>query len=177
MVGTVAAAIPRTAQAGQFMRLFVCAALCVVAAELIGPASVPLGGHASVALLPFLWALLLGTAWGLASPRLPHAIGVDTSVQALSAAVLQPALLLFIAKLGLLVGGVVPKLVASGWALAFQELGHFFGTAVYRAAARAAAGHQTGGDRRDLLRRAGAQPGHHRRALRHGVARGPRRPG
>ncbi len=130
MVGTVAAAIPRTAQAGQFMRLFVCAALCVVAAELIGPASLPLGGHASVALLPFLWALLLGTAWGLASPHLPQAVGVDTSVQALSAAVLQPALLLFIAKLGLLVGGVVPKLVASGWALAFQELGHFFGTAV-----------------------------------------------
>ena len=127
---SVAASMPQTARAGQFMRLFVCTALCVVVAELIGPTSVPLGSRYSVALLPFLWALLFGTAWGVASPRLPRAIGVDEPLQAMAAAVLQPALLLFIAKLGLLVGGFVPKLLASGWALAFQELGHFFGTAV-----------------------------------------------
>ncbi len=125
-----AATVPRIALAGQWTRLFACTAVCVVVAELIGPASVPLGGQTTVALLPFLWALLLGTAWGLASPRLPRQADVDHAVQALAAAVLQPALLLFIAKLGLLVGGFVPKLVASGWALAFQELGHFFGTAV-----------------------------------------------
>jgi hypothetical protein len=36
--------------------------------------------------------------------------------------------LLFAAKLGLLVGGSLPKLATAGWALLFQELGHFFGT-------------------------------------------------
>ena len=127
---TEAASLPETLKAGRFARLFVCTTLCVVFAELIGPASVPLGERYSLALLPFLWALLLGSAWGVASQRPPRAVGVDVPLQALSAAVLQPALLLFVAKLGLLVGGFVPKLLASSWALAFQELGHFFGTAV-----------------------------------------------
>jgi hypothetical protein len=40
----------------------------------------------------------------------------------------QLALLLLVAKLGLLVGGSLPKLTAAGWALVFQEFGHFFGT-------------------------------------------------
>jgi hypothetical protein len=52
-------------------------------------------------------------------------------MQTLAAAFLQPALLLFIAKLGLLVGGSIPKIMAAGWALAFQEFGHFFGTMVF----------------------------------------------
>ncbi|MEK6295206.1 MAG: DUF3100 domain-containing protein, partial [Paraburkholderia tropica] len=42
--------------------------------------------------------------------------------------ILQPALLLFVSKLGLMVGSALPKLAAAGWALAFQEFGHFVGT-------------------------------------------------
>ena len=41
---------------------------------------------------------------------------------------MQIAVLIFVAKLGLLVGASLPKLATAGWALMFQELGHFFGT-------------------------------------------------
>jgi len=55
----------------------------------------------------------------------------EARTQALAAAALQPALLLFVAKLGLLVGGSLPKILTAGWALVFQEFGHFFGTMVF----------------------------------------------
>ena len=38
------------------------------------------------------------------------------------------ALLPFLAKLGLMVGGALPQVREAGWALVFQEFGHFFGT-------------------------------------------------
>ena len=41
---------------------------------------------------------------------------------------LQYALLPFLAKLGLMVGGALPQVREAGWALVFQEFGHFFGT-------------------------------------------------
>ena len=54
---------------------------------------------------------------------------MEARSQAYASAVLQSALLLFVAKLGLLVGASLLKILASGYALLFQELGHFFGTA------------------------------------------------
>ncbi|QDO97106.1 DUF3100 domain-containing protein [Ferrovibrio terrae] len=110
--------------------LFVCASICVIIAEIAGPLTIPLGGAYKVTLLPFLWALLIGAVWGTVSTRLPPFMKVDNSIQRLASAALQFALLLFIAKLGLLVGGSLPKILTAGWALAFQEFGHFFGTAV-----------------------------------------------
>ncbi|WP_407051913.1 DUF3100 domain-containing protein [Methyloraptor flagellatus] len=105
--------------------------MVVVVAETIGNVTVPLGGPYKVVLLPLVWALLIGLAWSAAAARLPKAVAVQEDEQHLAAAVLQPALLLFIAKLGLLVGGSLPKILASGWALVFQEFGHFFGTMVF----------------------------------------------
>lgn len=86
-------------------------------------------GPGQIVLLPLLWALLLGCAVGLA--KRPRALQMDTRSQWYASAVLQSALLLFIAKLGLLVGASLPKIFASGYALLFQELGHFFGTMVF----------------------------------------------
>jgi len=57
-------------------------------------------------------------------------VKVTEPMQSISAAVLQPALLIFCAKLGFLVGGSLPKILASGWSLLFQEFGHFFGTMI-----------------------------------------------
>ncbi|MDR3097543.1 MAG: DUF3100 domain-containing protein [Paraburkholderia sp.] len=85
-------------------------------------------GPGKVVLLPMIWALLLGAALGLFSARWKSPARLDTSNQFLAAAILQPALLLFVAKLGLMVGSALPKLAAAGWALAFQEFGHFVGT-------------------------------------------------
>ncbi|MGR6747921.1 DUF3100 domain-containing protein, partial [Aeromonas veronii] len=86
-------------------KVFAGVGITVLLAEMIGAVTVPLGGAYKVVLLPLLWALLIGAAWGIASPRLPAALRFDADTQSLAAAALQPALLLFVAKLGLLVGG------------------------------------------------------------------------
>jgi hypothetical protein len=123
------AAVPRTTCWPVLAKVLISTAICVALAELVGSATIPLGGNYRVTLLPFLWALLIGAVWGVASPRLPAALQVNTAVQQMASAALQFALLLFIAKLGLLVGGSLPKILTAGWALVFQEFGHFFGTA------------------------------------------------
>ncbi|KTT24710.1 branched-chain amino acid ABC transporter permease [Pseudomonas oryzihabitans] len=109
------------------VKLYVWAAVVLVIAELIGAISIPLG-PGKVVLLPMIWALLLGAVVGLASKRLPQGVAIGRGAQVRSAAILQYALLIFIAKLGLVVGGSLPTVIAAGWALAFQELGHFVGT-------------------------------------------------
>ncbi|ACL60344.1 DUF3100 domain-containing protein [Methylobacterium nodulans] len=112
------------------LKLFALALVVVVLAELIGNVAIPIG-HGKIILLPLLWALLMGGALGLAAGRLPAPLRVTTPLQHQAAAILQPALLLFIAKLGLMVGGSLPKILGAGWALVFQEFGHFFGTMVF----------------------------------------------
>lgn len=109
------------------VKLFIWAAVVLVIAELIGSVSFSVG-PGKVVLLPMVWALLLGAAVGIASKRMPSTIGIDRSAQLRAAAILQPALLIFIAKLGLLVGGSLPTVFNAGWALVFQEFGHFVGT-------------------------------------------------
>jgi hypothetical protein len=110
-------------------KLYIWAAIVLVLAELIGSISIPLG-PGKVVLLPMVWALLLGAGVGIASKRLPGTIGIDNRAQLRAASILQPALLIFIAKLGLVVGGSLPVVFASGWALIFQEFGHFVGTVI-----------------------------------------------
>ena len=107
------------------------AGLCVLVAESIGAVGVPLGGAYRIVLLPLVWALLIGVIWGACSRYLPRPIELDTGSQRLAAAALQPALLLFVGKLGLLVGASLPKIMTAGWALMFQEFGHFLGTACF----------------------------------------------
>ncbi|MDE1179992.1 DUF3100 domain-containing protein [Paraburkholderia sp.] len=109
------------------VKLFFYAAIILLIAEFIGSFAFRIG-PGKVVLLPMIWALLMGAALGLASDRWGGVARLDVKTQFLAAAILQPALLLFVAKLGLMVGGALPKLAAAGWALAFQELGHFVGT-------------------------------------------------
>jgi len=111
-------------------RLYIAAFIIVLIAEYIGNVAIPLG-PAKIVLLPLLWALLMGAAIGLASKRMPPGVSITSELQRSAAALLQPALLLFIAKLGLLVGSSIPKLAASGAGLFLQEFGHFFGTMVF----------------------------------------------
>ncbi len=98
-------------------------------AEAIGNVSIPLG-KGSVVLLPLVWGMILGAAVSLCWKRLPHVIAVTPGDQKAASAIIQVAVLVFVSKLALLVGSSVPLLISSGWALAFQELGHFFGTAL-----------------------------------------------
>jgi hypothetical protein len=119
-----------TSGPGDKARLYLIAFVLVLLAEFIGNINIPVG-PAKIVLLPLLWALLMGAAVGLASKRLPPGVGIGIELQRAASAILQPALLLFIAKLGLLVGGSLPKLAAAGFGLVFQEFGHFFGTMVF----------------------------------------------
>ena len=114
----------------RFTRLYLFAATIMIIAEFIGSASFNVG-PGKVVLLPMVWALLMGGALGLAKEHAPALLRVETRMQFNAAAILQPALLLFVAKLGLLVGSSLPKIAAAGWALVFQEFGHFFGTILF----------------------------------------------
>jgi hypothetical protein len=115
---------------GERSRVFALALLVVFAAEWIGSFNIRVG-PGQIILLPLLWALLLGGAIGVAKGYLPRPLRMEAGSQWYASAVLQSALLLFVAKLGLLVGASLPKILASGYALLFQELGHFFGTMVF----------------------------------------------
>jgi Protein of unknown function (DUF3100) len=97
--------------------------------ELIGQISIPIGAG-KVVLLPLVWGMLLGMLTGIIANRLPRSIAVGPAEQAKASAIIQVAVLIFVADLALLVGAALPKLIQSGWALVFQELGHFLGTIV-----------------------------------------------
>src|SRR5690606_21962388 len=98
-------------------------------AEWIGSAQFQ-AGPGKVVLLPMLWALLIAAAWGTAQRRVPAAVRIDTGLQGLAGGLLNAALMLFVAKLSLTVGGALPLVMKAGWALFFQEFGHAFGTLV-----------------------------------------------
>lgn len=110
-----------------FLKLYFLTAIVMLLADWIGSVTLNVG-PGKVVLLPMVWAILMGGVLGLLHKSMPAPLRLDTSLQFRAASVLQPALLLFIAKLGLMVGSSLPKLAAAGWALAFQELGHFVGT-------------------------------------------------
>ncbi len=97
--------------------------------EWIGPLSIPLWS-ASIVILPMLVALLLTTLLAAWHARFPTALQLDLPLQRHADKLLHTALLLFIVKLGLMAGANMQALREVGWALAFQELGHAFGTMV-----------------------------------------------
>jgi len=119
--------VPTRTAASGYAKLYLYALVIIVIAGFVGPVSFNVG-PGKVVLLPMVWAILMGAAIGLARPYMPGALQLDIGLQFKSAAVLQAGLMLFIAKLGLLVGNSLPEIARAGWSLAFQELGHFVGT-------------------------------------------------
>jgi hypothetical protein len=102
----------------------------VFATEAIGNISFSIG-VGKLVLFPMLYALLVGGVISIASSRIPSAVRVDEPLQYRASAMVTISVLLLTAKLALLVGGSIPRLLHSGWALTFQELGHFFGTVLF----------------------------------------------
>lgn len=111
---------------GSVVQVFALALIIAVISEWFGPLPIELG-VGKVVLLPMIWALLIGLTLGLLSKRMPGPLKLSVHNQHLAAAVLSSALFLFIAKLGLLVGGALPKLAEAGWGLALQEFGNLIG--------------------------------------------------
>jgi hypothetical protein len=110
-------------------RVHIWTAVLTLIAELIGKISIPIG-VGTVVLLPLVWGMLLGGFVSLISRRLPKSISLSSDEQWTSTAILQVAVLFFIAKLALMVGSYIPSLIHVGWALVFQEVGHFVGTSL-----------------------------------------------
>lgn len=113
-----------------WLKLFFWAVFLVVGAEAIGPIKIPFGAN-NIVLLPYLWATLAGLAVGLMRARTPKILSVDLAAQRKASVIFQAAVLIFIAKLGLLVGESIPLIIDAGWAILFQELGHFVGTILF----------------------------------------------
>ena len=111
---------------GSVVQIFALALVIAALSEWLGPLPIELG-VGKVVLLPMIWALLIGLVLGLCSKHVPPALKLSLQGQHLAAAVLSSALFLFIAKLGLLVGGSIPQLAQVGWGLVLQELGNLVG--------------------------------------------------
>ncbi|MBD9531586.1 MULTISPECIES: DUF3100 domain-containing protein [Comamonas] len=111
---------------GSVVQIFLLALVIAALSEWLGPLPIALG-VGKVVLLPMIWALLIGLVLGLLRKRMPAPLQVSLHSQHLSAAILSSALFLFIAKLGLLVGGSLPQLAQVGWGLVLQELGNLVG--------------------------------------------------
>jgi len=86
-------------------RLIIAAFVIVLVSELIGIVNVPVG-PGKIVLLPMLWALLIGAVWSVAGDRLPAPLQIGTALQRRAAAIVQIGVLIFVAKLGLMLGAV-----------------------------------------------------------------------
>ncbi|MEG0678098.1 MAG: DUF3100 domain-containing protein, partial [Comamonas sp.] len=93
---------------GSVVQIFALALVIAALSEWLGPLPIELG-VGRVVLLPMIWALLIGLVLGLLNKRLPSPLKISLYSQHLAAAILSSALFLFIAKLGLLVGGSLPQ--------------------------------------------------------------------
>lgn len=111
---------------GSVAQIFILALVVAALSEWFGPLPIDLG-IGKVVLLPMIWALLIGLTLGLLAKRMPGPLKLSLPSQHLAATILSSALFLFIAKLGLLVGGSLPKLAEAGWGLALQEVGNLVG--------------------------------------------------
>lgn len=123
------AKLSETESKGNYIPIYISALVILIISEFIGSFSISVG-PGKVILLPMIWALLLGAGLGLWTQKSDSPFAITRPQQTLASRILQPALLIFIAKLGLVVGSSLSTIIHSGWALAFQELGHFVGTIV-----------------------------------------------
>lgn len=113
--------------AGQLFSVLAIVFGAVALSELIGNVSIPLG-FTKVVLFPFLWALLFCAAISVLQRRLDTLRARSVAMQTLSGHFVQVAILLFVAKLGFIVGENLRLIIDAGWILVLQEIGNFVGT-------------------------------------------------
>ena len=106
-------------------KIHVFAIIIVVICELIGMKSFKLGPGVLL-FLPMLYAMIIGAVVSLPKLKILNLAEMNTSAKCLGVATL-----MLIAKLGVLMGPNLVKLMQSGLALSLQEVGHFFGTILF----------------------------------------------
>lgn len=125
----VAAPPTRRVSARQIRLIVGIAAAAAITAEWLGNVSFPVG-ITKVTLFPFLWALLACVVASVAMKRLDRSGLAYVRTQTIASDFVQVGILLFIAKLGFIVGANVQKVIAAGPVLLLQEAGNFIGTIV-----------------------------------------------
>ena len=90
------------------IRMLVVILMVVLISEAIGSMTFAVG-PGKIVLQPMLWAIFIGAVVAALGQRLPAGAGVDTAMQTRISGYLQYALLPFLAKLGLMVGGALPQ--------------------------------------------------------------------
>ncbi|MCM2453358.1 DUF3100 domain-containing protein [Agrobacterium vitis] len=113
-----------------FVLISVAMVFAVLAAEAIGNITIPLG-ITNVVLFPIVWALLIGAVISIIHRNIPGQRVSSVQAQFTASALIQVAIAFFVVKLGFIIGESLPKIASAGWALVFQELGHFLGTMVF----------------------------------------------
>ena len=106
-----------------------CTLIVALAAEWIGNVSIP-AGLTNVVLFPFLWALLACVLISVLQKRADRTGIAYIRPQLVASEFVQIGILLFIAKLGFIVGANLQKVIEAGPALLLQEAGNFLGTIV-----------------------------------------------
>lgn len=106
------------------VKLHLIVLVLVIISEYIGTKKFNLG-VGIIALFPMLYALILG---GIISfPKLKLLKEKEMSA---AANILGVSFILMVSKLGTMLGPSIMKVFSEGWALLFQEVGHFLGTVV-----------------------------------------------
>lgn len=108
----------------KYWKICLLALVLVVIAEFIGEKKIKVGPGYLV-FLPMLFALVMGAIISL--PKLKI---ISEKEMNLSNSIMSLAVIIFVAKIGATMGPSIVMLVESGWALCFQELGHFLGTVI-----------------------------------------------
>ncbi|SCM81394.1 conserved membrane hypothetical protein [uncultured Sporomusa sp.] len=106
-------------------KLNLLALILVIIAELIGEKKFKLG-PGFLLFLPMLYALIMGAIVSWPKTKIMSLKDMDTANVIMGSAVM-----LFVSKIGALIGPALGQVAQSGLALSLQELGHFFGTILF----------------------------------------------
>ena len=99
--------------------------LITIVAEYIGLKKFDLG-FGAIVLFPLIYSLIFGGIISLPTMKL-----LDNKEMSIAAQILGASFILMIAKLGTMMGPSIVKVFHEGWALLFQEVGHFMGTVLF----------------------------------------------
>ncbi|AQS42234.1 MAG: Hypothetical protein BHV28_15540 [Candidatus Tokpelaia hoelldobleri] len=103
--------------------------VCVGLAEAIGNVEF-FFGKTRIVLFPIIWALLVGVIISFAHRSMRGQAENSLRLQRIASLFIQSGIYFFVIKISFNIGKDLPVLYRAGWALAFQEVGHFVGPLV-----------------------------------------------
>lgn len=100
--------------------------VCVCLAEAIGNVEF-FFGKTKIILFPIIWALLIGIVISFTHRSIRGQAENSLRLQRVASLFIQSGIYFFVIKISFNIGKDLPALYQAGWALVFQEVGHFVG--------------------------------------------------